>query len=239
MKFSHTLPDYLQAMVGQALTACPAIAYRDGSNRAEQGAQIMLDGEIKPNGAGVWKVGRHTVTKSTCSCDDRLAPVTKSGVKLCKHVYAVRMACAREQSADGLVEFLQGSIYPGQTTVLLTLETDYDKATRHIVIVGHPSVARRCTLAEAQPVTFETMRQALARLGWSLVDVPQRVRGGFGMDYNWRIRTDTGGRPLTQAIWEAKNRTPEEIARWEAGKWNTPETFNYAAARQSPLVEMR
>jgi hypothetical protein len=226
-------------MVSQALTACPAIAYKDGSNRAEHGAQIMLDGDIKPHGTGVWRIGLHSVTKTTCSCEDRLAPVTKAGTKLCKHVYAVRMQCASEQSGDALVEFLQDNIYPGQTTVLLTIETDYDKATRHIVIVGHPSVARRSTLAEAQPVTLASMSQALARLGWSLVEAPQRVKGGFGMDYNWKLRTDTGGRPLTPAIWDAKGRTEEEIARWEAGKWNAPTTFNYAAARQSPLVEMR
>ena len=149
------------------------------------------------------------------------------------------MMLASEQTADALVEFLQDKIYPGQTTVVLTIETDYDKATRHIVIVGHPSVARRCTLSEAQPVTFASMSQALARLGWSLESLPQKVTGAFAMDYRWKLRTDASGLPLTQATWDCRGITPEMIARWENGRYNTQEVFNFGAARASALVEMR
>lgn len=218
----------LQLMADKALRACPSIAYVNGGTRAEHGAALLQEGAIVVKSAGVWSIGAHTVTRSTCSCDDRGAPVTTAGTKLCKHVYAVLMLLASERSSDALCEFLQGFAPAGMdavriglpspsTVIYMTVEWDYTKPTRHIVKMGHPMVtsgiyARR-TLDDALPVTFIQMGGALARLGWSLVDLPQKRAGGFMMDYIWKLRPDVGGMPLTEDIWEGRGQTPETEQR--------------------------
>lgn len=205
----------------------PEIHYAKGGSRARKAVEFVLDGRVQSLGADakgndLWAVNGNRCSKAAgwCECEDRIRTDLTYG-KLCAHRLAV--ALKTNWLGDRHPELLEWllPLAEGRDELTLLVERDYEwhGDGQTTVIAGYRLDKRppvRLLPSERITVTLVQFQWVLQELGWSMVDLPQKLPGWI--DYLYPLRRGEGIACARETFFH-KGRTPQMEERERMRRW--------------------